>query len=111
MNHYGPRQLQAGGWHYTCRNDDAVWPVGDCANHAAHSTREEACQCYRAYQLSRATLDMVFGNWGDCAVCGAPAKTGADMRDGWTQHRLCATHLTMEDVARLTPVPDTSMSS
>lgn len=110
MNHYGPRQLQAGGWHYTCRNDDVVWPVGDCVNHAAHSTREEACQCYRTYQLSRATLDVVFSHWTDCEVCGAPTKTGARL-DGWTTYALCPTHLTHESVAALTEVPDTSMSS
>lgn len=110
MNYYGPLQLKGGGWHYTCRRDDAVWPVGDCANHAGHPTREEACQCYRAYQLKGTTLGMVFSHWMDCEVCGAPTKTCARV-DGWTTYPLCPTHLTLDCVAGLIDVPDTSMSS
>src|SRR4051812_48360403 len=58
MNYLKARQMQSTGkWHYTCRNDNFVWPQGYCAQEGSachstgHNTAEEACECYKQYQL------------------------------------------------------------
>lgn len=73
MNYYEARQLKdTGGWHYTCKNDDRVWPVGYCREHEPHATKEEAEDCYRGYLLdNRLRLDGKDANaQHKCRECG-----------------------------------------
>ena len=93
MNYYDARQIQggpnAGKWHYTCRNDDLIYPVGHCGLYIdcptcedrmhnpdcelckghgcinnpspcpGHDTSEGACEHYREYLLDNARFDQL----------------------------------------------------
>lgn len=107
MNYYGPRERRdehgqpAGLWHYTCRNDDRIWPVGYCAQECAgHATPEEACDHYKAYQLDHELrLDNKLADQQrPCEVCGAWTQ-GCAQIGGYTTYVLCDEHRTREAVA------------
>lgn len=96
MIHFQARQLDdKSGWHFTCRSDGAVWPVGYCDDplHRPHATREEAEACMTGYMLDEyLKLD---GHFDDqqrrCEECGA-----------WTQGyaRIDATRVVLCDEHR-----------
>lgn len=110
MNYYDARQLEsgpnAGKWHYTCRNDGRIWPVGNCAEGCqGHDTAEEACEHYRQYLLDRLRfLDDVENapslHRCDAPGCGAYTSGGVDVR-GSLRFTLCAAHRNRETVALL----------
>lgn len=119
MNYYQPRQVigedgEPGGWRYTCRNDNRIWAVGDCAHHDPHATKEEAYECYTAYLLANEVrLDSY--EEGVKRKCVAP-----DGCEEWTEHRamldchiwpLCDSHRTPETVAVLFGTVGDSISS
>lgn len=104
MNYYEARKLENGsGWHYTCRNDDRIWPVGYCADHEPHATAEEANDCFRRYLLDEISEES-YEDWTGCEVCDAPTKKGlTTRRPHGTGHALCDEHRTNEQVEKLTP--------
>lgn len=57
MNYYDARQLETSGrWHYTCKNDGRIWPVGYCRDHPeGHEIEAEARNCYREYLIRERT--------------------------------------------------------
>lgn len=106
MNYDQPRQLESGGWHYTSRNDDRIYPVGYCADHrdAPHATEDEARACYARYMVEqRLRLDVTLGSWNPCtAPSGCEVLTNrAATLGGWHLYRLCDEHRTAEVVAEL----------
>lgn len=58
MNYYQARQMRddkgepSGIWHFTCRNDDRIWPVG-CTKDCKHTSAEEACQHWVETEIAR----------------------------------------------------------
>lgn len=106
MNYDQPRQLKDGGWHYTSRNDDRIFPIGYCGTghrDQPHATEDEARRCYRDYELNeRLYLDGTLGNWNPCEYPGCETLTNRDARigefGGW---RLCDEHRTRECCAEL----------
>lgn len=73
MNYYeARRKVDGSGWHYTCKNDWYVWPVGYCREHEPHATKEEACDCYRKWLLdNHLRLDGQEANaQHKCRECG-----------------------------------------
>lgn len=103
MNYDQPRQLKAGGWHYTSRNDDRIWPVGYCGSHEPHETEDEARRCYRDFELNeRLGLDGTLSNWNPCEYPGCETLTNRDATvSGWSMWRLCDEHRTAECCAEL----------
>lgn len=106
MNYDQPSQLQSGGWHYTSRNDDRIYPVGYCADHrdTPHATEDEARACYARYLIEqRTSLDVTLGDWNPCeAPSGCEVLTNrCAMVGGWTVYRLCDEHRTAEVVAEM----------
>lgn len=106
MNYYEARPLaDGGGFHFTRRNDDLIHPVGCCADHGPHETREEANECFRQYLLDGAAEES-YSDWTGCEVCDAPTKKGLTTRRPLgNSHPLCDAHRTAERLAELTPVP------
>jgi hypothetical protein len=86
------------GWHYVSMSSRGGHPIGDCGNHALHTTEAEARACYRTWQREHVQLDVRLAHWADCRVdgCDNPTKTGAriDDGDGYDGAPLCDTHLT-----------------
>jgi hypothetical protein len=107
VNYDQPRQLESGGWHYTSRNDDRVYPVGYCADHrdAPHATEDEARACYARYMIEQRTrLDgITLGSYNPCtAPSGCTVLTNRAAAVGaWIVYRLCDEHRTAEVVAEL----------
>lgn len=105
MNYYQASQLQKGGWHFTCTNNGKTWPVGYCAQHGGHATKEEAEECYRQYLLDNHIRLRSFeleGGQEYCAVCGKLTNLVAEVATV-TQYVLCEEHQTKENVAKLLP--------
>lgn len=103
MNYDQPRQLKAGGWHYTQMNDGQIWPIGYCQGHGPHPTEDDARRCYRDYELNeRLYLDGTIGHWNPCAYPGCETLTNRDARiSGWSRWLLCDEHRTKEACAEL----------
>lgn len=109
-------------WDYTSMNDGRVMPIGYChawrdwteadkkmglhllssvRDHAVykekyhtdgHATYEEACACYKDYQLDKNTrYDAQTEPWEPCAVCGV-RTTHAVTVEGWEKVHLCDQH-------------------
>lgn len=118
MNYYQPRQVlgadgQPGGWHYTCRNDSRIWPVGDCAGHPPHATQDEAYECWTNYLLSnRLRLDRQEHDVKrPCKFEGCEEWTqGYAEVDGRIFH-LCDEHRTAEVVRQLFGTAGDAVSS
>ena len=97
MNYYAARELEGTGkYHYTCRRDGMVWPVGYCKEHEPHATKEEACECYRKYLHD---VQLQFGEIKDqqimVAECGEwTTKIGVCERTSVVH--LCDKHLSRE---------------
>lgn len=113
MNYYQASQLQKGGWHYTCTNDGKTWPVGYCAQHSGHASKEEAQDCYRMYLLDN-YLQLrsmeIEGSQEPCRICGKMTNLVAEIATV-TQYVLCEDHQTEEDVAKLFSSVGSIMSS
>lgn len=112
MNYYEARRLKDGsGWHFTGMNDGRIWPEGYCRDHAAHGTREEAEECFRAYLLD-GQQEETYGSWGDCEVCGEPTKKGLTARPPHgAGFRLCDLHRTSKHLGWLVERPGQIFSS
>lgn len=122
MNYYKPRQRESLKWDYTCMNDGRVWAVGYCAGNYdhtpdeapyhddGHDTVEEACECYKRYQLDN-HLDLdgqMQGQKRKCAVEGCEEWTqGIVTIEGWQRFVLCDEHRTRETVEKLYSVGET----
>lgn len=115
MNYYDARPLaDGGGWHYTCRNDGNVWPVGYCTDHPPHPTQEDAYACYTQYLLDhRLRLDgrIEPGTQHTCKVDGCDEWTDRYAEVDLAMWMLCDTHRTRETVAGLFGTAGAAMSS
>ena len=112
MNYYEARQRKdKSGWHYTCKNDGAVWPVGYCTDHEPHDTAEEAVQCFHTYLLDDIS-EVNYSDWMGCVVCDAPTKKGLQTRQPLGHdYPLCDEHRTEEKVRELDPTPGRIIAS
>lgn len=107
MNYYQPRELLKDGkptglWHYTCRNDDRVWPVGYCAQDCpGHATPEEAREHYRQYLLDNARYDgYLRDEQRKCEICGAWTQRYAEGPHIF-MHVLCDEHCNREGLSQV----------
>jgi hypothetical protein len=117
VNYYGARELRdadgkgIGRYHYTCRNDNRIWPVGYCVEHEGHATEQEAQDCYKRYLLDhRLNLDMTMNDTQrKCCICGEWTQKAAEIDNGqiWD---LCDAHRNRETVEKLFSVGE-SISS
>lgn len=117
MNYYQARQRKDGsGWHFTGFNkrprpDGEFWPIGYCAEHEPHSTREEAEECFSRYLLD-GIQEESYGDWTACKVCDAPTKKGLTTRpphgDGFP---FCDEHRDRETFKTLVSTPKQITSS
>lgn len=84
MNYYAARQHVDGGWHFTCRNDERVYPVGPCREHRPHPERVDAERCYYEHVMGLPVRvsDPVDGPWSSCARCDGPTRRQVDF-DGY----------------------------
>jgi hypothetical protein len=98
MNYYEARQTKTKtGWHFTCMNDGAIWPVGYCRDHDPHPTREEAEDCFARYVHD--DISERSHNWTDCEVegCERPANKSIAFRQPLGHsYALCDEHRTPE---------------
>jgi hypothetical protein len=113
MNYYAAREIQdesgrgTGRWHYTCRNDHRIWPVGYCNEGCpGHDTPEEANQHMTAYVLDTG-IDLsrsLSNEQRKCEVCGAWTQGVAEVRGPWCvpdSYVLCDEHRTDAKVREL----------
>jgi hypothetical protein len=112
MNYYEARQTNdKTGWHYTCRNDDRIWPVGYCAEHDPHPTAEEAVQCFHRYLLDGQAEEQ-WADWTGCVVCDTPTKKGLTTRRPLGHAvPLCDEHRTPEVLAEQVDPPERIIAS
>lgn len=109
MNYYEAREIAdsdgvpTGLWHYTCRNDDRIWPVGYCSEGCpGHDSPEGAAEHYTEWLLDH--ILRLDGQLSDqqlrCRVCDAWTDRFAeiDLLQTWP---LCDEHRTREHVAKL----------
>jgi len=113
MNYYQPRELTRDGkgigkYHFTCKNDNQVWPVGYCADGCeGHDTEDAAREHYRQYLVDGITIDgpRDFG-WPKekCSVdgCEHEANHIAMTRDPGRFYKilLCTLHATKDEAAK-----------
>lgn len=111
MNHYRARQLKDGGWHFTCMNDGRAWPVGYCAEHEPHATKEEACGCYRKWLLDNRLKLNCRDNHQQrkCKECGEWTSSYAMCETDIVF--LCDKHMNRETFEKIVPVFDEMWSS
>lgn len=105
--HYAPRELHdddkpTGIWHYTCKQDDVIFPAGYCGGFCTdtpcggHSNPAEATECYRRYLLdTKTTYDNNAEQSRACAVCGFWTTRYAAVNGDKVLH-LCEAHCTRE---------------
>lgn len=108
MNYYEPRQKTDGKWHYTCRNDDRIWPVGYCADGCpGHDTEAEAFAHQTEWERDHITFCEygIQGEWHECGIdgCTELTRTMAEWGTGGATPKLyvCAAHATRETIAPL----------
>jgi len=119
VNYYQPRELTdaddkpTGRWHYTCKNDGRVWPVGNCATDCpGHDSPEGAREHQRQYEITRVRFGIEWGDYNPCQVCGTLTNGGATWGIGRLSHaRLCPEHQTHEHVDPLVIVGDVISSA
>jgi hypothetical protein len=106
MNYYEARKLKDGsGWHWTGMNDSQIFPAGNCHEHAAHETREEAERCFRRYLLD-GQREESYGDWTGCEICDKPTKKGLTTRPPLGNgYPLCDEHRTPETLESLVSAP------
>lgn len=121
MNYYAARQVEvgpnAGRWHYTCRNDDRIWPVGLCQDGChGHASPEEAQEHYRRYLLGlmkkRGPKEQEWPKEKCCLKeCNSEAKYLIDCPGHMGMHfEVCEAHNFVDAIAHLVKVGE-SMSS
>jgi hypothetical protein len=77
MNYYQAREIKddagagTGVWHFTCRNDDRIWPTG-CDTGCRHATAEEACQHWVELQIAKGVRH------GECSWTTCQNREGLD---------------------------------
>ena len=107
MNYYKARQIASDDsterYHFTCRNDDRIWPVGYCAEECpGHDTPEEAAAHYHEYLLDhRLEFEDDPSTQIRCEVCDV-WTTGYARLDQMRIINLCDEHKTRAVVAELT---------
>ena len=123
MNYYGPREMTKdkkpiGLFHYTCRNDNQIWPVGLCADECpGHPTPEEAIAHWREYLIQGIQFEAITEEWPKekCQVkdCNEQATMVGSTKNEpgcWMNIQLCAAHATPEEMAKFID-PGTCASS
>ena len=111
MNHYKARQKQVSKvWHYTCANNDDVYPVGYCADNCpGHSTEDEAIDHYKQYLLDEARFtdpkdDNLWPKYKcdikDCVNHGSVSVSVG----GYSHYNLCQDHANKDNLATLVKV-------
>lgn len=104
MNYYDAREMRqedgtpSGRWHYTAQHDNAVFPVGYCAQSCpGHASPEEAREHYRRYLLDSARYDgFLAEEQRRCEACGAWTQGDAYIPLVMERHVLCEEHRTRE---------------
>lgn len=99
MNHYKARQKEVSKlWHYTCANDDFIYPVGYCADNCpGHATEQEAKDHYKEYLLDNVQIitpdDKKLWPKYKCDVkeCNNQGDHSVNFR-GYSYHNLCKDH-------------------
>lgn len=82
-------------WIYGSAKGGLGYPIGACVDGHRHPTEVEARECYSQYQRDNVKLDGRLSSWSDCAECGDPTKTCAEVAgDGYNLATLCTKHLT-----------------
>lgn len=120
-----------GRWDYSQRNDGRIWPIGYCAgwrdfspeehqrffmtdfwyadylsrkdqyHEDGHATSEEACECYKKYELDSSLRFSEMSNQKrPCEVCQEWTQKIA-MVGGYSHFVLCETHANRAEVERL----------
>ncbi|MCK9558274.1 MAG: hypothetical protein M0R50_09580 [Candidatus Cloacimonetes bacterium] len=120
MNYYQPREIirdkkPCGLYHYTCRNDDQIWPVGLCAEDCpGHATPEEAREHWREYLIQGIQFDKITHEWpkDKCQVeeCNEQATMIGSTKNepGRFIHKLlCDKHATSEEMSKFIDACDT----
>jgi hypothetical protein len=123
MNYYQPRELTKDGkptglFHYTCRNDDHIWPVGLCASGCpGHATEQEAREHWRLYLIQGIEFTPITQEWPkekcESAGCSEQAiMTGCTKNEPgvFNHRRFCTKHATPEEMSKFIDAGD-SMSS
>lgn len=90
---------EGGGWHYVSMNRRGGHPIGYCADHEPHATKDEARTCYRKWQRDHIKLDNGIWSWAGCDAkgCDNPARQGVGIEgDGYALAILCPEHHDME---------------
>lgn len=106
MNYYDAREMKkdgkgSGKWHYTCMNDGRIWPVGYCAEHEGHPTKEEAHECYTKYCLDNHIKKRTMQNQHKCKECDAWTQESVEVGPGLGRMiYLCPDHQDRETVAK-----------
>jgi hypothetical protein len=102
MRHYKARQLEGGGWHYTCRRDDDIRPVGNCVFHGGHETENEACDCYKWYLITNEIHDDLIRGLKKCEVCDMLTSHCVRIGSGMgTYFSLCGNHNNLATLDKL----------
>jgi hypothetical protein len=109
MNYYQARQLKTGGWHFTCQNNNKVWPVGFCVEHAAHKTKQEAESCYRSYVLSNVNFNILLTESLTCSFCKRKTKKAVNIDSRILP--LCNSHCNKETLEKKYDMGDKIISS
>lgn len=116
MNYYAARQRKSDSlWHYTCMNDNQIWPVGYCGQGCpGHATRAEAEEHQKQYLLDNAKYRTGESSWPKykCEVegCEREATGLADIPGSFHQHRFCADHCNRVELSKLIEVGETTSS-
>lgn len=94
------RKGEDGGWHYVSMSRHGGHPLGYCRDHEPHATEAEARKCYGQFVRDSIQLNAEqYVHWTDCAICGAPTKSGAKYGDdGYGGVSLCLMHMSKESV-------------
>jgi hypothetical protein len=112
MNYYKPREILKDGkpvglYHYTCRNDNQVWPVGLCVDCPGHKTKEEACEHWRQYLIQGIEFVRITQEWPKekCEVEGCnnqATMVGSTKNEpgGFIRHCFCEEHATQEEMSK-----------
>ena len=107
-----------GKYHYTCRNDNRIWPVGLCAEGCpGHATPEEASEHWRAYLIQGIEFNKITQEWPK-EKCEAEGCNEQATMIGCTKNepgvfnhrRFCDTHAVPEEFAKFIDAGD-SISS
>ena len=123
MNHYKPREITKEGkptglFHYTCRNDNQIWPVGPCADGCpGHATTDEAREHYRQWLIDGITFYAETQEWPkekcESEGCNQQATFWGVSRNEpgqFNQRRFCKDHATKEEMAKFIDAGDCSSS-